>query len=294
MMRFALLLAACSAFVRTATTGSDVPERQSARMVELFNEASTAAATASAAATPELLAYLDSSDFRRNISAHCGDIAKLPADQMLARYEEELGVVELIHNFDAICDGDHGDTCVGLEKDSLYFHNLWQLKYLGLVNQTYGTGCVGFEDNAETQLYGFPSFTGRDGCPASFAEASDRPLYVAFNALKLDVGNPHFGDVSAVFRRGYVANMTVISPVDTGLWEMSCNMSGGHGHHHAPRNCSAWAPRTVGTLEHNRHLVLANTRFWNGTLSLAQKFNRVFGSWAASAPAVVGDELFES
>eukprot|EP01047_Picozoa_sp_COSAG01_P127488 COSAG01_NODE_56756_length_316_cov_0.953917_2_plen_36_part_01 len=34
----------------------------------------------------------------------------------------------------------------------------------------------------------------------------------------VDVGNPHFGDVCMIFSRHAVAPMTIIAPMDTGMW----------------------------------------------------------------------------
>ena len=265
-----------------------VPERQSAEMAALYASAHAAAAVASTAATPELLAFMDDAVFRANLTACCPGVAQLPAPELLARYRAELEVVEMVHNFDAEPGSRHDDVDVAIGQESSYFQNLWELQYLQLVNKS--ESCGNFMNWAEQKLYGFPALTGDDNCPRSFVEAANRPIYVAFNQLKIDVGNPNFGDITAVFRRDYVRNMTVIAAVDTGLWEMTCNASsvGPSSHfHHAPRNCSAWDPTglintttvklPVGTLDHYDHLVLANPRWFNGTVSLSDTFARLLG-----------------
>ena len=274
-----------------------VPERQNAAMAALYARAHAAAKVASDGATPELLRFMDDATFRANLTACCPAVAALPAAALLARYRAELEVVEMMHNFGAEPGGRHDDLDVAIGERSSYFQNLWELQYLGLVNTSGHSNedCGNFMNWAEMELYGFPGMRGNGSCPASFAEAANRPIYVAFNQLKIDVGNPNFGDVSAVFRRGYVRNMTLIAAVDTGLWEMTCNRSGsgGHGFHHDPRNCTAWDPTgfdpattqrlPVGTLDHYDHLVLANPRWFNGTFSLSDTFARLLGGRAAAA-----------
>ena len=271
-----------------------VPERQNAAMAALYARAHAAAKVASDGATPELLRFMDDATFRANLTACCPAVAALPAAALLARYRAELEVVEMMHNFGAEPGGRHDDLDVAIGERSSYFQNLWELQYLGLVNTSGHSNedCGNFMNWAEMELYGFPGMRGNGSCPASFAEAANRPIYVAFNQLKIDVGNPNFGDVSAVFRRGYVRNMTLIAAVDTGLWEMTCNRSGsgGHGFHHDPRNCTAWDPTgfdpattqrlPVGTLDHYDHLVLANPRWFNGTFSLSDTFARLLGGRA--------------
>ena len=69
---------------------------------------------------------------------------------------------------------------------------------------------LGGEEDAETHLFGFTPFTNcsapqqdpwggnffrpeRACQPASYAEASQRPIYTVLNQRKVDVGNPMFG-----------------------------------------------------------------------------------------------------
>jgi hypothetical protein len=121
---------------------------------------------------------------------------------------------------------------------------------------------------------------------------TQRPIYIAFNQMRLSLGNPIFGPISFVFSPAVVRNMTFVAPVDTGIWEMSCNHTGGgaRSHHHGwPTNCSGWngevnastaafvhAP--LGTMQHHTHVWLQNTRFWNLTddEGLALLFGRLF------------------
>ena len=115
-------------------------------------------------------------------------------------------------------------------------------------------------------LFGFPPFKGvREGSgdlPHSFAEASDRPTYTALNLWRNSVGNPKFGPVSVVFSPGYAGNLTFVLPVDSGLWESSCNRSAleirrrsglssgaaskGGGFYPGRMNCSTWNRSELG------------------------------------------------
>ena len=87
-------------------------------------------------------------------------------------------------------------------------------------------------DVVEVGLYGFPPFSNSSAASyeaptgsLTFTEAVDRPIYTAYNHRKVDIGNPMFGHVCAVFAPNYVLNMTLIAPADTGAWDPSCNAS---------------------------------------------------------------------
>ena len=97
-------------------------------------------------------------------------------------------------------------------------------------------------DVVEVGLYGFPPFKNKTAnageMPGSFtfAEAMQRPVYTAYNHRKVDVGNPMFGHVSAIFSPDYVHNMTLIAPADTGAWDPSCNKSESNAFNGSPEN----------------------------------------------------------
>jgi hypothetical protein len=81
---------------------------------------------------------------------------------------------------------------------------------------------------AEVGLFGFPEFHNlseagyTDGAP-TYDDAIQRPIYTDWSNRKVDVGNPMFGSVSAIFTPSFVRNMTLIAPIDTGAWEGECN-----------------------------------------------------------------------
>jgi hypothetical protein len=95
-----------------------------------------------------------------------------------------------------------------------------------LATERPGHGPLTISDVAEVNVFGFPAFKVRgDPNAVPYAEAVQRPIYTAVNTRKVDVGNPTFGPVSAIFAPGFVRNMTLIAPIDTGAWEGECNKS---------------------------------------------------------------------
>ena len=62
----------------------------------------------------------------------------------------------------------------------------------------------------------FPARAVYAGGSYTLAEAGQRPVYAAWNSRKVDVGNPMFGSISAIFAPDFVRNMTLIAPIDTG------------------------------------------------------------------------------
>lgn len=78
-------------------------------------------------------------------------------------------------------------------------------------------------DVAEVGLFGFPEFhnlseAGYQNTAPTYADAIQRPIYTDWSNRKVDVGNPMFGPISAIFTPSFVRNMTLIAPIDTGAW----------------------------------------------------------------------------
>ena len=153
--------------------------------------------------------------------------------------------------------------------EASYDINLWQMSFLKLKPASFLWNC----DLAEVGLMGFPPFKnvteGSGDLPHTWAEACDRPTYTALNLWKNSLGNPKFGPVAVVFSPEYVANLTLLLPVDSGLWEAECNRSASRarpGATLAARDQSGWGrmaceawPRTpahplLGTLQHFAHI----------------------------------------
>lgn len=113
--------------------------------------------------------------------------------------------------------------------------------------QSGGGGGRQTTDVAEVGLFGFPEFAnasesaGYGKATYTLAEAAQRPIYTDFSNRKVDVGNPMFGEISAIFTPSFVRNMTLIAPIDTGAWEGECNQSNSQGFQRATddKTCAA-------------------------------------------------------
>jgi hypothetical protein len=162
-----------------------------------------------------------------------------------------------------------------------------------------GNASVGDLDYpAETDVFGCHPFANASSGP-TWSEASSRLIYVAHNFRRLDTGSlPHFGSVGVIFRTSAVASLVEIAPIDTGIWEGSCNHS-----RSGPRlnlDCSSTVLPPVGTLEHLDHLLLSGLRLWAGkgaagpipTTTVGQQASELFArsAWTAlryeSLPAI--------
>ena len=205
-----------------------VPPVQTKFQLELVQRVRAAAEPASAAATPLLLAALDAAPFRAALTACCADhpsgVANESAPQLLARLREEVRVAELTHNFNANSSGTwEGDVNITTAAALPYLPNLWSLMFLNLTEKVSQRE----EDLAEVYIMGFAPFDDRGGAPVGaatppdFGAAAQRPLYVAHNMLGLATGNPTYGNVAMVLRPGIVQHMALVSPVDTGNWEVT-------------------------------------------------------------------------
>lgn len=55
-----------------------------------------------------------------------------------------------------------------------------------------------------------------------------------------------------------------MAPLDTGLFEMSCNSTSNQSHygHHMKLNCNTWKPPVVGTLDHFDHIIIPGLAIW--------------------------------
>jgi hypothetical protein len=298
-----LLAAACA---------RDIP-RQTPTQVAMMAHWQREAEGLSAAATPALLAHLESSDFRSVLAECCPVAAAVPVPDLLTALRAELRGAELVHNFQVVSsnasDVHHAveDTNLEFELNARAFYNIWEVAFL-----TKSFDVISATSRTEVDMFGFQPFTGGNmtdpgSQPRSFEEAQERPIYTALNARAVNSGNPNFGPVSAVFRPAYVQNMTFVAPLDTGIWEMVCNASnpGTHGTSRgsgaasrrelalgrlaaAPQdilNCSAWGGHGMGTLEHLDHLILASEKLWNNASTLLETLNRLFETVETVEPA---------
>jgi hypothetical protein len=202
----------------------------------------------------------------------------MPSHTLLERISEEVRAAELVHNFPSkLASSPHGwvDETVEWATTKPWFLNQWQAALLAPNVSTALRFDPRVDDAllgdmiAETSIFGCHPF---EGAMPTWAEASDRLIYIAHNLRRIDTGsNPHFGDVGAVFSNAAVRQMVLIASIDTGIYEGSCNRSASHQHYpQLPLNCSygngsVGAPiDAVGTLDDHTHLLLDNLGLWSG------------------------------
>jgi hypothetical protein len=134
------------------------------------------AAAASAAATPDLEAALDDPAFRKNLTLCCPNIASKTGAELLTWFQAQVGVSEMVHNFNAEppAPGGHhgaGDPDLAVYANSTWFFNLWEPSVLNLTKQQAG----GPEDAMEAGPFGMKEFrNGRS--PSDLEEAQQRPV----------------------------------------------------------------------------------------------------------------------
>jgi hypothetical protein len=250
--------------------------------------AASVSQAASSAATPALLAVLNSSEFRGGLRKCCGvsGIAEESAGQLLDRLHAMLYASELVHNFDGSFETD-ATIEIGLYNATEYFPSTWQLRYLGYYGPR-GNPRWGYpaspEGVSEEGIFGMQPYRGAFDEPLTFAAASSRLLYVALNSLRVDLGNPNFGNVSAVFSPSFWTDAVIASAIDTGLWTMGCNKTylavNGSMHWHLPMklDCGAADILPAGTHGAMDHVLLRNRQFWHlETDTLSRAFARSYG-----------------
>ena len=225
-----------------------LPPRQSPSQAALFDRVSRDAKSDSASATATILAYLDTAPFRAALAECCGSVAALPATTLLARFRAEVDTMELVHNFDPR-GGEFGELNLTQWLRMDYDYNLWTMAYLGNHTPSFLSNC----DKAETGLMGFRPFSnvrrGSGDLPHTLAEAWERPIYTALNLWHASTGNQKFGPISIVFNRTVADELTLLLPVDSGLWEGSCNRTEEEVAtplSYNRMNCSAWQRGTPG------------------------------------------------
>eukprot|EP01103_Thecamoeba_quadrilineata_P012050 TRINITY_DN300_c0_g2_i1.p1 TRINITY_DN300_c0_g2~~TRINITY_DN300_c0_g2_i1.p1 ORF type:complete len:457 (-),score=34.51 TRINITY_DN300_c0_g2_i1:31-1401(-) len=232
----------------------------------------------SEAAVPELMSYMDSFDFRSEISDL--PFANESSSSLLQLLQEQIRQSPLVHNIDTYYPPSLNVTELDMNLTQLinssFMYNYWELTNLN--PYLYNKFNAITQNQAETLLFGFPDFTTNftEG-PPPFDEAIQRPYYTALNVWNVDAGNPIFGGLGTVFFPDYARPLTFLNPMDTGIYEMCCK-----GLDHIkytnlscimPLHCKAWNG-TQGTLEHFNHLILPAADLWGYTLG--QLFQRWF------------------
>jgi len=176
--------------------------------------------------------------------------------------------MELVHNWRPEPSGPFYDLTLDAAQALQFFPNVWELHDLNFsVPDEPPDSLLGhLMDRAEQRIYGLPPFSSSSAWPG-FEEALERPVYVALNMYKVDMGNPGFGNISTVFSRRLAREMVMVSAFDTGMLTVLCDPD---VRPHCTKilgpekckqlektiSCRAW-PGVLGTLQHADHLLLA-------------------------------------
>lgn len=297
-----LLLVAGAASLVAPAAPAPLPPRQSAVQAGVVASAAGKAEAASAAATPALLALLaPGGKVWTLLGDCCPTLASLSAAELASTLRAEAAAAELTHNFAHYNSPKRWENDVDLLtlNNASYFYNLNELGYLHLAN---GKG-AGIPAGAETQLMGFPPFTGNGGQPADFDEASQRPVYGLLNLLAIDGAMPFFGDVGFVFRNSQVRNASLFFPTDTGNWAQYNNSARAAGHCGFPYSLDleSWPSRVPGVMGHIDHILLAHEQSFSGpnrcpeaafASPLALILRRLFGREGTAATLLSTDATF--
>lgn len=289
----------------TPLAASPFPPVQRMNEVQLkaMSELRATALAASAAATPRLRSHLDSDAFRAKLHECCPSVATRPAEQLLEMLREMSDTAELVHSFDGSFDSDMTIE-IGLYNGTEYFASLWQLRNLGYYGDPMNITAMkrwghpaGPEDASEEGVFKLPPFDGPYDLPTSYEAASGRLHYIALNLQRVDVGNPMFGNVTAIFSPSFRKDAVAASPIDSGLYVMGCNKTYMEtpGSHAEPKLAKKIACNegditpgvTIPTAMD--HVLLNNRIFWSksgGVDTLARAFARTHAE-PAHAPAKV-------
>ena len=256
--------------------------------------AAVAAAPRSASSTETLLRHLNSSSFRAGLYGCCAaaHLHERSAHELLYTLRNMVYSSELIHNFDGSFESDV-TIAIGANNATDYFPSTWQLRFLEYYGPRFSPR-FGFpsspEASSEEGVFRLPPYSGPHDEPLTYAAASSRLLYIALNMLRADVGNPTFGNVTAVFSPSFWRDAIVAAPADSGLYTMFCNRTymrtpGAVRPHFDPGISCNGSDITAGSHGQIDHVLLNNFRFWRrfGDV-LLRYFAR---SYSAATPVTV-------
>ena len=193
----------------------------------------------------------------------------LAPEDLMQRFFDEVGAAELVHNFgDASDEANCGfDITLALAPDLDEFDNQWLLQTSGEIPVDSAQNT--FSEWSETVIFGFPPFANVSAPDEQ--TANDRPIYAAANMYRGSGGNPQCGGISAVFSRAYLGSSVLVTPIDTGLFEGSCDQ--GRATQAGDLGgvpclvCGEWpeGQRTLGSPGHLNHMLGPFLRFFNAT-----------------------------
>eukprot|EP01102_Stenamoeba_stenopodia_P002592 TRINITY_DN12450_c0_g1_i1.p1 TRINITY_DN12450_c0_g1~~TRINITY_DN12450_c0_g1_i1.p1 ORF type:complete len:502 (+),score=75.99 TRINITY_DN12450_c0_g1_i1:32-1507(+) len=284
---FILLTAASVSTARASYLGNYNVPRQTPVQAEAFQQVSEIAKEASEAATPVLLAYLDSTEFRQSISNLPDEITSMNSEDLLVLLNETIVLSIMTHGIYASAWGDFDPATLDVTLDQLiqynltFIPNLWQRVALGLLNTSsaYQQLAMLVENTAETHLMLLPEFNTTEFDNVTLEEASTRVSYTAIDIYRVSASAQYYGNVQMVMNPAYAKPMMLVSPYDTGGFAACCLVNASllpantcfamnfTGDHKCPN-------LTMGTLYSLNHLYLQNMYYWRvpAITNLLQRF----------------------
>ena len=239
------LLLALAALAGAQSSPVPPPPLQSPVQKAVMASTAKAACAASAKAAPALLALLESADFSAALGGCCPELQGCSPAELLQLYSAQVAVTEVAHGFFATnrprapAQNNAADVNLTQAANATWFYNEWQLqvvfpgKSAAEVWEVIGGSCsLGPAAAAELGIFGLPSFSAKipqvpgafpGGWPASLAEASDRVVYTEFNQRRTALPCSPWGDVNVIFAPALTRETVILSPFDTGDYEVRCN-----------------------------------------------------------------------
>lgn len=295
--RHVLLCMACCASCHATLPEVETPPMQTEVQRKTWRAIAASAREASEDATPSVLRLFDQPDFRVALQECCPSLATWSSMELLQRFREEVDVAEVAHSM-PVTYSFFDDTTMELVEKYDWFLNQYQAR---LVQNRTGSSGSQHEVMWEEVLFRASPF---ERWPPSWSQATDRLIYTVQNLRQYDFGsNDVFGTVAFVFSPAQVREMTVIAPVDTGLWMFGCEqLTGGSGPPGPPPKpgpkppqprlpstnytCSAWRPTTLGVPGYIDHLILPHLASFEPqtSRSMAQEAANLFKRMAMTNP----------
>lgn len=266
-------------------------EKQTSAQKAAYDALKAKAKEASEAATPALLAYLDSAEFRGNISNLPENIQSMSAEQLLVLLNDTLLLSTVTHGLYAadINFGPFNASFLDITLEQLINYNLsfvptiWERISIGELNSSIPMeqALTIIENVAETTIFLLPNFNSSIDASLPLSQAQDRISYGAMNIYQGAAGDQFYGEVQMVLRPKYYKDMLIVSPYDSGSYSTCCLVNDSfirenYCHHQFTFNSSENCPEIVlGTVKHWNHLYFQNQQYWS-TPVIVNLFQRLF------------------
>jgi hypothetical protein len=297
-------------------------QRQSVSQRNAIATVRAQAAAPAKLAAPQLLDYLDSSEFRGTLKRCCSQsgVAEWSAQQLLDELHANLEAAEIMHQFDGGGNTAGMDLTISLGRNLSFFPSMRQVMYMqagkSLACHTPPTGTM---TSSERILFDVgPADCGADGNTATMSSFSTGLVYGLLNLFRASAGYAAYGDVIGILSPSYWKDALVVTPADSGSWYDSCvnspesptmclNLTRAHVTElcstsytdarsclnlmrNCFMNCDDWpltnntgSLRKPGVYGSMDHVLLAHQRVWAG--EGRDQFGRLFARWHGDSEA---------